>query len=186
MAKSFLLLSALLISLSGCAVAPAQRVEYVGTRVMLAPPPPRVEVISMAPAPHWYWAGGHWAWQNNSYVWVGGHWVEPREREVFVQAYWSRERGNWVFHPAQWRPMRASAEVVLTSTPKAPPPPRIEVIPTPPGIDYFWINGHWGWQRGEHAWVSGHWEAHRPGAHWAHAHWVRVGPAWQLRGDHWQ
>jgi hypothetical protein len=93
--KVVLILCAALVGLSGCVVVPTPRVAYVETRVMVAPPPPRVEIVPAAPASHWYWVGGHWKWENNGYVWVAGHWVEPRPKEAFVQAQWSRDGGGY-------------------------------------------------------------------------------------------
>jgi hypothetical protein len=172
--------------LGGCVVVPAEHVRYVEARIAIAPPPPRVEVIPAAPASHWYWVGGHWKWEGGGYQWVGGHWVEPRPGEVFVQAFWTREGGGWEFHPAQWRPIQQTAGAVIVTAPKPPPPLRVEIVAASPGPDYFWINGHWAWERGDHVWVSGRWEAHRPDWTWVPAHWVRSGPAWQLVGGHWQ
>jgi len=45
------------MALAGCIVVPDQR-HYAGGVVMVAPPPPRVEVIGEAPTPGYVWVGG--------------------------------------------------------------------------------------------------------------------------------
>ena len=173
--QTVLMTGALLLGLGGCAVVAIPPVPYIATRVIMTPPAPRIEVISAAPAPGWYWVGGHWRWEGNRYEWMVGHWAEPRPNEVFVQARWVQQGAAWVFQPGQWVKLVRPADYVVVQAPKPPPPVRIEVVSAPPGIDYFWISGHWRWERGEHAWVGGHWEAHREGLHWIPAHWVQNG-----------
>lgn len=185
------LLLALSATLAACVVAPAQPVApaapLIGVRI--APPPAQVEVIPVAPAPHWYWIGGHWRWDGQRYVWAPGHWVEPRPNEVFVPARWVFEGGVWVYRPGYWRRVEAlpatAAGVSVTVT-VPPPMARQEVMPPAPGPANFWISGHWRWEGNAHVWVPGHWEAERPGYHWVPAHWVPVGPAWRYVPGHWQ
>jgi hypothetical protein len=69
------------------------------------PPAPIVETIPVAPAPDFFWVGGHWHW-NGGWVWVrgrfvrhphfhpGGHW-EP--------GHWDRRGAHWVWHDGHWR-----------------------------------------------------------------------------------
>ena len=57
--------------------------------------------------------------------------------------------------------------------PYPPPPARVEVIPSPPGPDALWIDGHWFWTAGGYAWHPGRWEKPRAGAHYAPATTVR-------------
>jgi hypothetical protein len=68
----------------------------------------------------------------------------------------------------------------------APPPDRVEVVPTAPGPNHFWIRGHWGWENGQHVWIPGHWEGRRGGSHWVPAQWVSNGPGWDYVPGHWE
>jgi hypothetical protein len=44
----------------------------VGAPVREAPPPPRAEVMQVAPGPGYVWISGHWAWRHGWY-WAPGH-----------------------------------------------------------------------------------------------------------------
>lgn len=176
--------AAVVLLLSGCVVAPARPVAEV--RIGVEPPPPRVEAPPPPPASTWYWVNGYWRWEGNAYAWTPGHWVEPRVGEVFVPAVWRFEGGAWVLHPAHWRRITPTADAVLVVAPVQPPPPRIEVVPAPPGARYFWVWGHWHWDGARHVWIGGHWEAERVGFHWVPAHWVPSPNGWRLVGGHWQ
>src|SRR5262245_57278737 len=71
-------------------------------RVLVAPPPLRAEVLTVAPGPGWVWVRGYWHWNGRGYVWIGGRyvapdpgfvWVAPRyvhrgPRVVYVRGYW--------------------------------------------------------------------------------------------------
>jgi hypothetical protein len=60
----------------------------------------------------------------------------------------------------------------------APPPPRVEVIGTAPGPDYFWVAGHWTWNGGRWVWLAGSYRRHphfHPGGGWEQGHWDRRG-----------
>ena len=65
------LVAGLLVSgaLTACVVVPDQR-HYVDGVVMVPPPPPRVEVIGVAPAYGYIWQGGYWAWVGGRHQWV--------------------------------------------------------------------------------------------------------------------
>jgi hypothetical protein len=59
-----------------------------------------------------------------------------------------------------------------------PPAPRVEVIGTAPGPDYFWIAGHWNWEGGRWVWLNGRYDRHphyHPGASWEQGRWERRG-----------
>ena len=49
------------------------------------------------------------------------------------------------------------------SAAQAPPPAQVEVVPAPPGPDYYWIPGYWGWDGG----------------------WIWIGGSWGFRGGFW-
>ena len=85
-----------------------------------------------------------------------------------------------------------AAPVVVQSAPVgsivtvAPPPARAETATVSPGLDYFWIWGHWSWREGRHVWVTGHWEHNRAGYRWVPFAWVQVGNGWQALPGHWE
>src|SRR6516164_7342508 len=56
----------------GIGIAAAQPAVVVERGVM---PPPRVEVVPVAPGPGYNWVPGHWAWRGSGWVWIGGHHV---------------------------------------------------------------------------------------------------------------
>ena len=39
-------------------------------------PPPRMEVIPVAPGPGYNWVPGHWAWRGAEWVWIPGHHIQ--------------------------------------------------------------------------------------------------------------
>lgn len=88
--------------------------------------------------------------------------VEPRGRVVV------RERG---------------AVVVM----RAPPAPRVEVIPAAPAERMVWNPGHWQWDGREYAWVPGHY-VERPfrEARWAPGHWIERDGGWVWEDGRWQ
>jgi hypothetical protein len=69
----------------------------------------------------------------------------------------------------------------------APPAPRYEQIPSPPGASYYWEPGYWSWNGYRYVWVHGHY-GYRPysGAIWRPGHW-RQGPnGWYWVPGHWR
>lgn len=117
---------AALAALSGCVVAPLPpaRGGYVdhgyinngpvydsygggGVVVDVAPPAPRYEVITPAPALGWLWIAGYWGWRNNAHYWVGGHWEAPRAGYRYVPHSWEPTgRGGYRERPGYWRDAR--------------------------------------------------------------------------------
>jgi hypothetical protein len=89
------------VTLTGCVVAPAPG-YYAGGPVMVAPPPPQVEVVGVAPAPGLVWVGGYWNWVGGRHVWVGGHWGRGRAGYHWVPHAWVHERGGWRMHEGHW------------------------------------------------------------------------------------
>jgi hypothetical protein len=91
------------VTLTGCVVAPAPG-YYAGGPVMVAPPPPQVEVVGVAPAPGLVWVGGYWNWVGGRHVWVGGRWeAPPRGYHAWVPHHWVAYRGGWRLQPGHWR-----------------------------------------------------------------------------------
>ena len=71
--------------------------------------------------------------------------------------------------------------------PVAPPPLRVEVMTASPGVDYFWIAGHWRWDGYTHRWYEGRWERHREHAHWVPNHWEQNDRGqWHFHEGHWR
>lgn len=104
------LLSAL--ALSACVVAPPrQQVVYrtvaapqIQTEVIytdIAPPPPPVEVIGLAPAGY-FWVGGFWQWQGGRHMWRGGHWEAHRSGYQWIPHQWVPTSHGWQFHGGFW------------------------------------------------------------------------------------
>ena len=106
------LVSLLLASaLSGCYIVPA-RPYYGGEQrqpgyayeapIPEGPPPPRDEVIGVAPALGWLWLGGYWGWNLGRQVWIGGHWEAPRAGHYWVPHRWAPVRGGWQLNRGHW------------------------------------------------------------------------------------
>lgn len=101
LSRWLLLGAAVLLPLTGCVVAP---VPVAGDAVVYqAPPPPRAEVVGVAPGPAYVWISGYWVW-NNRWSWHRGYWTRrPRAGTRWVPGYW-RHRGNeWRWNAGHWR-----------------------------------------------------------------------------------
>ena len=67
------------------------------------PPPPRHEVVGVAPSAENVWIPGYWAYENNRWVWMPGHWeTRPRPSALWVQGHWTRRVNGWVWTPGHW------------------------------------------------------------------------------------
>jgi len=159
-----------------------------------APPPARIEQVTPAPGPNFVWVGGHWAWKGHwrRWVWERGHWIlPPYAASVWVAGHWSQSPTGWVWIEGQWRvaqTMPAPAPVVEVAVDQAPPPPIYEAINTPPpGPDFFWIGGFWGWS-GRWVWHHGHYERHpnfHAGAGWEPGRWEHRGRRYVWLSGRW-
>ncbi len=90
---------ALLFSASVACAGPRGRVY-----VRVAPPPPIVERVVVAPGPGYIWVPGYYVWTSARYVWRPGAWVvPPRPRAVWVAPHWRHERRGWYFVEGHWR-----------------------------------------------------------------------------------
>src|SRR5579859_4500325 len=89
------------VTLTGCVVQPA-RVVYAGPVVTVAPPPPQVEVVGVAPAPGYIWFGGYWGWVGGRHVWMAGHWGPGRPGYHWVPHRWVAAGGGWRMAPGHW------------------------------------------------------------------------------------
>jgi hypothetical protein len=92
--------------LSGCIVAPAPGYYppgyYAPHVVAVAPPPPQVEVVGVAPAPGYVWFGGYWNWVGGTHVWVPGYWGAGRPGYRWVPHAWVHAGGGWRMAPGHW------------------------------------------------------------------------------------
>ncbi|PWB41305.1 MAG: hypothetical protein C3F19_06610 [Rhodocyclales bacterium] len=92
------------LTLAGCAVAPASNGYVYYEPVMVAPPPPRVEVITVAPYPGYVWIGGYWGWNGRAHHWVPGRWEAPRPGHYWEPHRWEPQGKGWRERPGQWAP----------------------------------------------------------------------------------
>ena len=86
------------------------------------------------------------------------------------------------------RPARVSGEVEVVAT-RAPPPQRVEVIPTPPPERerFVWVAGHWQWNGRDYVWEPGRYvERPRREAVWVEGRWVARGRNWVWQPGHWR
>jgi hypothetical protein len=90
------------LALSACVVTPDQR-HYVDGVVMVAPPPPQIEVMGVPPQPGYVWIGGYWNWVGGRHEWVSGHWVPPRPGYRWVASEWVRQGDGWKLRPGHWQ-----------------------------------------------------------------------------------
>jgi hypothetical protein len=101
--------------LGGCIVAPIeprghgraappprQDDFYEGDLVMQAPPPPRYEVVGLAPFVGAIWLAGFWAWTSGRWVWRPGYWGRPRAGYRWMPHAWIRVGPGWRLRPGRW------------------------------------------------------------------------------------
>ena len=70
---------------------------------------------------------------------------------------------------------------------EGPPPVRREVIVEPPGPDFVYIRGHWGYSGGGWVWVPGRWERPNGGRrHWNEGHWAHDRHGWYWVEGRWR
>ncbi len=97
---------ALAIMVSGCVVAPrgVYHDPYRQDQVLIqvAPPPPQVEVIGVAPYVGHIWLGGAWFWEGGRHIWHPGHWEAPRPGYVWMPHHWEHDGQSWHFREGYW------------------------------------------------------------------------------------
>ena len=72
--------------------------------------------------------------------------------------------------------------------PTAPPAPRVETPPPPPGARMVWGPGHWSWERDKatYAWIGGKYmEPPREHAAWVNGRWVQRPGGWLWEEGRW-
>ncbi len=69
------------------------------------PPPPMVEVRTVAPGPDFVWVSGFYQWNGGRYAWVPGRWDRPPRRGArWEPAHWARHgRDGWYMVDGHWR-----------------------------------------------------------------------------------
>ncbi len=87
--------------LAGCVVAPAPR-PYYGEAVVVAPPPPRVEVVGPPPVAGYLWIDGFWSWRGSRHEWVPGRWEAPRPGYYWAPHRWERDGDRWREQGGRW------------------------------------------------------------------------------------
>lgn len=90
--------------LAGFLAMPASALADVRIYVPLPPPPPRVEVIGVAPSPGHVWVAGFHRWDGKAHVWVPGHWiVRPHAHAVWVKGHWKHHARGYYWVEGHWR-----------------------------------------------------------------------------------
>lgn len=102
--QMFAIMTPLFLGVGSCVLTarPGAYVYYEGPVVMVEPPPPRVEVIGVAPSPGYFWVSGIWVWTNNDYVWRPGYWERPREGYRWKKGNWKRHDKGWRMERGHW------------------------------------------------------------------------------------
>lgn len=81
--------------------AAAQVGVYIG-----APPPPRVEVVPVAPAGQ-TWRPGYWNYENTQHVWAPGTYIATQPNSHYVPDRWveykDNGRDNWKREDGRWQ-----------------------------------------------------------------------------------
>lgn len=84
-------------------VAPAPVVRY---DVMVAPPPPQIEVIGVSPGPGFFWIGGYWNWVGGRHVWTHGRWESHRPGYYWAPHQWHQQGNAWRLEHGHWEQRR--------------------------------------------------------------------------------
>ncbi|MBX3269375.1 MAG: YXWGXW repeat-containing protein [Sandaracinaceae bacterium] len=93
----------LLLSLALGALAAGCAARVAVGYSTVAPPPPYVEVVGVAPGAGYVWAPGYWQWSGARYVWVPGSWVvPPAPGHVWVHSGWVADGGRYRFVQGRW------------------------------------------------------------------------------------
>jgi len=90
-----------LLAALGAAAVPASAEVNFSVDLMVAPPPPRYEVVP-PPRIGFIWAPGYWRWDGHRHVWMGGHWMEARPGYRYVGEHWVSRDGRHHFEPGRW------------------------------------------------------------------------------------
>jgi hypothetical protein len=84
-------------------VAGGERTASAQEVVMVAPPAPRVELVTVAPSPNHFWAPGYWGYRHGyGHQWYPGTWQAYRPGYTWTQPGWGRGGGGYVFRGGGW------------------------------------------------------------------------------------
>lgn len=206
---------AVVLGSAGCTVRGHGSVGVRPAAVVVydAPPPRRVETVTVRPG--FVWISGRWVQNNGQWVWMDGRWERERTGYAWSDGQWERRGNQWIWVEGRWtvssqpipQPMPQPA---VDSAPGgvvvAPPPPSSPVVenaaggsqwPTspPPAVrverpgaraGFMWITGRWDWRNGQWAWVDGHWERERANHRWVAGGWQRQGRRWVWIDGRWE
>jgi hypothetical protein len=97
------------LGLGGCVVYPAGHgygyssgTVVTGPVVRYEPPPPRVEVVGVAPFVGAIWIPGNWVWRDR-WSWHSGHWERPpHPRAQWAPGRWHRDNDGWRWRDGRW------------------------------------------------------------------------------------
>lgn len=135
LAVGLLVLSTVVVT-SGCVIRARARpvgvVYTTGEVYATAPmPPPRVEVVTVAPRPGYVWVRGYWAWNGGSWVWTSGRWEAQRAGYIWVQPQYVYRGGRHVYVAGGWRAQGGARGRVVVQPRRqvAPPPPARSATP---------------------------------------------------------
>lgn len=97
------------VLLAGCVVEPPVYhphpvVQQPVVEEVIAPQPPPVEVVEVAPPPRpgFIWARGYWHWNGQRYVAMRGHWEPVRPGYHYVHPHWEQRGDGWHLHVGVW------------------------------------------------------------------------------------
>ncbi len=135
-----LLVCATVVVTSGCVIRARARpigVVYTTGEVYAAAPmpPPRVEVVTVAPRPGYVWVRGYWHWNGGAWVWTSGQWQAQRVGYSWVGPSYVYRGGRHVYVAGGWRRGGGAVRVAPRQQPvrRAPPPPAQSARPRPAG-----------------------------------------------------
>lgn len=85
-------------------IPPGHRRAPVEVIVVQAPPPLRVEVVSVRPSAAHVLVTGYWIWESSAYVWAPGVWVLPPEpAAVWVAPRYEERSGVHISISGFWK-----------------------------------------------------------------------------------
>jgi len=149
-----------------------------GLIVAIEPPPPINELMPefRPDGDDAIWIAGYWGWdsQREDFIWISGVYRVPPPGHQWVPGYWHQVSDGWQWGQGFW------VEEIAESIAYYPPPPAtLENGPSSPspGIDYFYIPGHWSQSSDGFAWNSGYWHPLQDDLVWVPAHTI-----WTPRG----
>lgn len=169
------------------APAPAPDGKPLPAHVESVEPPEGVGARRPAtPEGHVFWIEGHWAWNSDAhkYEWSAGRWETASRDTRWVAGAYTQARVKSVmvklWDEGYWEPVDKGAARPEISKVKVRHPPEEAGARRPaiPGRGYFWIDGHYAFDRkaNDYVWHDGRWERQRRNLTWAsgRARWVLV------------